>query len=54
LKLKCLALAIALLAALPGYAHEAKGSRGGRLVDAGPYHAELVAKESRLKSSSAM
>ncbi|WP_291850924.1 hypothetical protein [Bradyrhizobium sp.] len=38
-----LALGIAVLAALPVSAHEAKGPHGGRLVDAGPYHAELVA-----------
>jgi hypothetical protein len=43
LKLKYLALGVALLA-LPAYGHEAKGPHGGRIVDAAPYHAELVAK----------
>lgn len=45
MKLKHLALAIALLATLPAYAHDAKGRHGGRLADAGPYHAELVGKD---------
>ncbi|WP_029585264.1 hypothetical protein [Bradyrhizobium sp. URHD0069] len=45
MKLKYLALAVSLLAALPAHAHEAKGPHGGRLADATPYHAELVAKD---------
>lgn len=45
MKLRYLALGAALLAALPAYAHDAKGLHGGRLVDAGPYHAELVAAD---------
>jgi hypothetical protein len=42
MKFGYLTLGIALLAALPVYAHEAKSPHGGRLVDAGPYHVELV------------
>jgi hypothetical protein len=38
-----LALGGLLLAALPAFAHDTKGPHGGRLADAGPYHAELVA-----------
>ena len=34
--------AAALLAAMPAAAHEAKGPNGGRVVDAGNYHVELV------------
>ena len=45
MKLTHLAFAVALLAALPAYAHDAKSLHGGRLADAGPYHVELVAKE---------
>ena len=47
--LKSFALAVALLAAVPAYAHEAKGPHGGRLADAGPYHAELVAKDKAIE-----
>jgi hypothetical protein len=47
--LKYLALGVALLAALPAYSHEAKGPHGGRLVDAAPYHAELVAKDKTIE-----
>ena len=36
---------VAMLAAWPAHGHEAKGSHGGRVGDAGPYHAELVVKE---------
>lgn len=39
------ALGAALLAALPAHAHEMKGSHGGRVGDAGAYHAELVVKD---------
>ena len=45
MKLRYLALGVALLAALPARAHEAKSLHGGRIVDAGPYHVELVAKD---------
>ena len=45
MKFRDLTLGVALLAALPAYAHEAKSLHGGRLADAGPYHVELVAKE---------
>lgn len=38
-----LLIAALLAAALPAAAHEAtKGPNGGRVVEAGPYHAELV------------
>ena len=40
---KILATAAFLIAALPATAHEvAKGPHGGRVVEAGPYHVELV------------
>jgi hypothetical protein len=45
MKFGYLALGVALLAALPANAHDAKSLHGGRLVDAGPYHVELVAKD---------
>jgi hypothetical protein len=45
LKCRYLALGIALLAALPAYAHQPKASHGGRIAEAGPYHLELVAKD---------
>lgn len=39
-------LLIGTLLAFPGsaWAHDAKGSHGGRIVDAGPYHVEMVVK----------
>src|SRR4029450_7125995 len=40
---KMLATAAFLIAALPATAHEvSKGPNGGRVVEAGPYHVELV------------
>jgi len=40
---KLLATAAFLIAALPATAHEvSKGPNGGRVVEAGPYHVELV------------
>src|SRR5262249_59344324 len=40
---KLLATAAFLIAALPAAAHEvSKGPNGGRVVEAGPYHVELV------------
>jgi hypothetical protein len=48
LKLKYFALGVALLG-LPAYAHQAKGPHGGRIVDAAPYHAELVAKDKAIE-----
>jgi hypothetical protein len=40
---KMLAIAAFLIAALPATAHEVlKGPNGGRVVEAGPYHVELV------------
>ena len=49
MKLRYLALGAALLAALPAYAHDAKSLHGGRIVDAGPYHVELVAKDKAIE-----
>ena len=43
-----LILAALLGLALPAVAHEPKGPHGGRVVDAAPYHVELVAKGSDL------
>jgi hypothetical protein len=45
MKFRILALAAALLAGLPADAHGPKSRHGGRIVDAGPYHAELVAND---------
>ena len=45
MKIGYLALAAALLAALPAYAHGSKSLHGGRVSDAGAYHAELVVKD---------
>ena len=49
MKLGYLTLGVALLAALPAYAHDAKSQHGGRLVDAGPYHVELVTKNTAIE-----
>ena len=49
MKFRDLALGVALLAALPAYAHDAKSLHGGRVVDAGPYHVELVAREKAIE-----
>jgi hypothetical protein len=46
MKFTIVALASILLTALPAAAHEVeKGPNGGRVVEAGGYHVELVAKE---------
>lgn len=42
--LKILALLVALATATYGYAHDAKGTHGGRVADAGNYHVEMVVK----------
>lgn len=42
--LKHLYVALAFLFITPALAHEATGPNGGKLVDAGSYHVELVAK----------
>jgi len=47
--LKSFAVGVALLAAMPAYAHEAKSPHGGRLAVAGAYHAELVAKDKAIE-----
>jgi hypothetical protein len=49
MKLRYLALGIALLVGLPAYAHEPKASHGGRVAEAGPYHVELVAKDTAIE-----
>jgi len=49
MKFRYLALGAALLTAIPAYAHDAKGSHGGRVTDAGPYHVELVAKDNAIE-----
>lgn len=38
-------LMAAVMAALPAAAHQPQPSHGGRLVNAGPFHVELVAKD---------
>jgi hypothetical protein len=45
MKFRYLALCMTLMAAPPAYAHDAKGAHGGRIRDAGTYHAELVVKD---------
>src|SRR6185503_18046080 len=49
MKFRYLTLGIALLAGLPAHAHEPKASHGGRLAEAGPYHMELVAKDTAIE-----
>jgi hypothetical protein len=49
MKFRYLTLGIALLAALPAYAHEPKAAHGGRVAEAGPYHVELVAKDTAIE-----
>ena len=49
MKFRYIALGVALLIALPAYAHEMKSTHGGRLAEAGPYHVELVAKEKAIE-----
>lgn len=41
---KGLLIAVMLTWSTSASAHDAKGPHGGRLADAGPYHAELVVK----------
>ena len=46
MKLRSLAvLAASLLISAAAFAHEAKGPNGGRMVDAGPNHVEMVIKD---------
>jgi hypothetical protein len=49
MKFRCLALGASLLAGLPAYAHAPKAAHGGRVSDAGAYHAELVVKDSAIE-----
>jgi hypothetical protein len=44
-----LVLFAAVLATNSVFGHEAKGPNGGRIVDAGDYHVELVAKGSNVE-----
>lgn len=44
MKLKTLALLAALAMATPATAHDAKSLHGGRIVQAGNFHVEMVAK----------
>ena len=48
MRLKTMVFAAALAISAPALAHEAKGPNGGRIADAGPYHVELVAKNTTL------
>jgi hypothetical protein len=45
MKLTHLAVALVLLAAPPAWAHNPQSAHGGRIVPAGPFHAELVVKD---------
>jgi hypothetical protein len=47
--MKSMALALLVGVSAPALAHEAKGPNGGRMVDAGSYHAELVAKQQTIE-----
>ena len=49
MKLKMIAMFAAMVIAGPSVAHEAKGKRGGHVVDAGDFHVELVAKGSAVE-----
>ncbi len=44
-----LGLFAAVLATTSAFGHEAKGPNGGRIVDAGDYHVELVASGSNVE-----
>ncbi len=46
--MKTLAFALALSLAFPAVAHDQRGPNGGRVADAGPYHAELVTKQNKV------
>jgi len=41
-------IAAALMITSPAFSHEAKGPNGGRMVDAGDYHVELVVQPSEV------
>ncbi len=41
---KCLLIGALLIGSGSASAHEAKGTHGGRIVDAGSYHVEMVVK----------
>lgn len=44
MKLKTFALLAAMAAATPAFAHDAKSLHGGRIVFAGHFHVEMIAK----------
>ena len=45
MKIQNVLMIVAMLAAVPAYAHEVeKGPNGGRIADAGEFHVEVVAK----------
>jgi hypothetical protein len=48
MKLKMFAAAIALMVAMPAIAHEPKPRHGGRVVEAGSFHVEMVAQDTAL------
>ncbi len=50
MNLRTLLTVSAMIVALPAFAHDvANGPHGGRVVEAGDYHVELVAKESLIE-----
>jgi hypothetical protein len=49
MKFRYLTLGVALLSGLPAYAHEPKASHSGRVAEAGPYHLELVARDTAIE-----
>lgn len=49
MKFRYIALCVMLMAGQPAHAHDAKGAHGGRIGDAGAYHAELVVKEKTIE-----
>ena len=49
MNLRSLFVAAALIAASPVLAHETKGPNGGRVVDAGEYHVELVVNAAQVE-----
>jgi hypothetical protein len=48
MNLRHLILAAALVVASPALAHETKGPNGGRMVDAGDHHVELVVSPTKV------
>jgi hypothetical protein len=48
MKFTTLTIAAALMVTPSAFAHESKGPNGGRIVDAGDYHVELVVQPSEV------